>query len=477
MAWGDERTPLSRKLLAVPFVGKDTPSVSSEFSHPDVTIGFTILAYRLNGLRERDVRTLLKVLLEEMRAEGAVHFHRRAACQAYVTMIVRAGGKVRGFTEDGRWVGDLKDDEHHRRRADSLAKSPHPVANSGVEDAVDRRNVWPLELLDINDPEQVQLVYDVLRYSPMAIRHLLEHHVFLAGTLDRNETQLTACGQELAGPQLFKQCLGFSGTPNDLLPKSMGRCIYAEGDDGKVLQVLSSTQHVSVVELGRWSPVQILDIVAKTRSSRGNRPKYHALIDSGALVTGMTNREVAEYLLENGLEGLDGVLFLDERDERVVLERDSRRVVELAQCGLVPDQRFSFYDHVHTTGMDVKQPLLCTAALTLSKDMTLRDYAQGAYRMRGIGRGQRIDLLVTPEVSALMNKSLSRVAQLSEEARSRSLADLKKKKEAWAQLVLVDVITWLVVNGLAAEASKRQLLHQQDLRNLWRSAACRAAWK
>ncbi|CAE7042011.1 GRDP1 [Symbiodinium sp. CCMP2456] len=328
MAWGDVRTPLSRKLLAVPFVGKDTPSVSSEFSHPDVTIGFTILAYRLNGLRERDVRTLLKVLLEEMRAEGAVHFHRRAACQAYVTMIVRAGGKVRGFTEDGRWVGDLKDDEHHRRRADSLAKSPHP-ANSGVEDAVDRRNVWPLELLDINDPEQVQLVYDVLRYSPMAIRHLLEHNVFIAGTLDRNETQLTACGQELAGPQLFKQCLGFSGTPNDLLPKSMGRCIYAEGDDGKVLQVLSSTQHVSVVELGRWSPVQILDIVAKTRSSRGNRPKYHALIDSGALVTGMTNREVAEYLLENGLEGLDGVLFLDERDERVVLERDSRRVVEL----------------------------------------------------------------------------------------------------------------------------------------------------
>ncbi|CAE7254425.1 CPK24 [Symbiodinium natans] len=58
------------------------------------------------------------------------------------------------------------------------------------------------------------------------------------------------------------------------------------------------------------------------------------------------------------------------------------------------------------------------------------------------------------------------------EARSRHLADLKKKKEAWAQLVLVDVITWLVLNGLASEASKRQLLYQQDLRNLWRSAAC-----
>eukprot|EP00434_Breviolum_minutum_P030259 symbB.v1.2.026765.t1/scaffold2701.1/size72746/3 len=97
---------------------------------------------------------------------------------------------------------------------------------------------------------------------------------------------------------------------------------------------------------------------------------------------------------------------------------------EGAQCGLSPEQRFTFYDHVHTTGMDIKQPLLCTAALTLSKDrsqgcwlvdMTLRDYAQGAYRMRGIGHGQRIEVLLTPEVRSLMNKSLSSVEHVSEE--------------------------------------------------------------
>lgn len=33
--------PKSRKLLAVPFVGKDVPSRASEFSHPDVVIGKT----------------------------------------------------------------------------------------------------------------------------------------------------------------------------------------------------------------------------------------------------------------------------------------------------------------------------------------------------------------------------------------------------------------------------------------------------
>ena len=48
---------------------------------------------------------------------------------------------------------------------------------------------------------------------------------------------------------------------------------------------------------------------------------------------------------------------------------------------------------VHTTGMDIKQVLNAEAVLTLGKDMTFRDYAQGAFRMRGIGQGQHIELI------------------------------------------------------------------------------------
>jgi hypothetical protein len=42
-------------------------------------------------------------------------------------------------------------------------------------------------------------------------------------------------------------------------------------------------------------------------------------------------------------------------------------VVDLAQCGLSPNERFSFYDHVHTTGMDIKQPPGARAMLTMNK--------------------------------------------------------------------------------------------------------------
>ena len=59
----------SRRLLAVPFVGKDVPSHAAEFSHPEALIGLTVLAYRHQGLRAFDFRGLINLLLESM--EGA----------------------------------------------------------------------------------------------------------------------------------------------------------------------------------------------------------------------------------------------------------------------------------------------------------------------------------------------------------------------------------------------------------------------
>ena len=42
----DPRMPKTRKFLAVPYVGKDVPSPFSEFAHPDIAIGLTIMGYR-----------------------------------------------------------------------------------------------------------------------------------------------------------------------------------------------------------------------------------------------------------------------------------------------------------------------------------------------------------------------------------------------------------------------------------------------
>jgi len=93
--------------------------------------------------------------------------------------------------------------------------------------------------------------------------------------------------------------LGFSGTPSDLLPLELGKCNYEKGSDGKMGYVLTSPTFVSayhVVSPG-WSASSVLDMICHPPPG----VRYHSLIDTGAIITGMTNVEVAQYLLTHGL--------------------------------------------------------------------------------------------------------------------------------------------------------------------------------
>lgn len=99
----------------------------------------------------------------------------------------------------------------------------------------------------------------------------------------------------------------------------------------------------------------------------------HALIDTGALITGMDNLQVARFLLRTGLTSMDGVVFLDNRNRQMVLLRSNDgKPVRLADCGVAWDKRFTFYDQFHTTGTDIKQCMSAIAVQTLGKDMTVR---------------------------------------------------------------------------------------------------------
>ena len=87
--------PTSRKLLAVPFLGKDVPSPASEYAHPDIVIGFTILAYRHEGMRVADFKKVMSVLLEELEFQGGA-VESRPAYKTFSSWVAAAGGRVRG---------------------------------------------------------------------------------------------------------------------------------------------------------------------------------------------------------------------------------------------------------------------------------------------------------------------------------------------------------------------------------------------
>lgn len=77
--------------------------------------------------------------------------------------------------------------------------------------------------------------------------------------------------------------------------------------------------------------------------------------------------------------------------------------------------------HCTTAGMDIKQGLSAVAAVTLGKDMTFRDYAQGAFRMRGIGKGQKVQVLIIPEVQRLVSSQMAAGEGITRDQRDQRL--------------------------------------------------------
>jgi Ca2+-binding EF-hand superfamily protein len=470
--------PRTRKLLAVPFIGKDCPSPASEFSHPDVVIALSLLAYRYEGLRLRDFRELLKLLRTSMLQEYGPYVKRKT-CRLYAAWVRLAGGTIRGWKEPSDEAAKLE-----QARQDVLDGIPLVPENvPPAKPAAGRPNdwfeeLWPLHLIDPSETEQFERLYELLSRYPLVLRYYLDTHVFPV-TMQFQAHKLSASGQELGGDALFRRRLGFSGTPSDLLPLEFGGCHYQAGDDGRMLAVLTSPDICAVHNVAPgWTVRSLLTYVANA-GAPDDAQRYHALIDTGALITGMSNEQVARALLECGLPHVDGVVYMDSADNKLVLERrrdigagaaeaDRYRTVPLALCGLAPERRFTFYDQVHTTGTDVKQHFTAKAAITVGKDTVFRDYAQGAFRMRGIETGQRLGLLVIPELLSTINTQVAiGHGNLLHDGPTPlppgDVADRDRRRE-----MLADVVGWLTINAMTSERVQASLLVKQNLLNVWR---------
>ena len=97
-----------------------------------------------------------------------------------------------------------------------------------------------------------------------------------------------------------------TGTPSSLLPLEMGECVYQQGDDAKMLLTLTEPAVVTQLDLpSDWNPLLLLKTLTELS------PPADALIDAGALVTGMSNRQVAVHLLPLLPASTEGVVYLE----------------------------------------------------------------------------------------------------------------------------------------------------------------------
>lgn len=200
--------PRTRRYLAVPFVGKDAPSQSAEFAHPDVAIGLTILAYRYEGLRIVDFGPALMQLRQDMEGEVGPEL-KRPASLTYISWLRSAGRKVRGTLAaqaEGPPQGSPSVAGGNKSDSFTVVKSftappPSAVDESlplemavGGESDIFQFDLLPLHLLDFNDIEYMTMLFELLKKRAEVVQYYLEYLVF-PDTTAHQAMKLSANGQ------------------------------------------------------------------------------------------------------------------------------------------------------------------------------------------------------------------------------------------------------------------------------------------
>ena len=167
LAASDKNMPYTRKVLAVPFVGKDVPSRASEFAHPDVLIGLSILAYKYSGLRKNDLQRLVTQLKHDYSRQTGPRNERPAALLFRQWLELAVDYKKSNTTP-----------LHSETKTSSSGGGSSSYGNAVISTAATTIPVLPLPLFQPTDPQQLTKLFSLFKKLPHVIHYFLCNHIF-----------------------------------------------------------------------------------------------------------------------------------------------------------------------------------------------------------------------------------------------------------------------------------------------------------
>ena len=367
--------------LAIPY-SNGTPNESSQFGNPYELQNYTLLAYLLKGVDKKIVEAHIQVLQSKALQERAQHPER----------VLEDTGAYREFME--------------------------LCGTSGK---------WPFLKCPEEDLIALTKALNATRHLPSKDNRLMAFiRKFALPEVKVHPAKLSINAQGLV--DLFLQTQGFTGTPwnSDTFHEKI-TLLPDLGVDGKSMAILWSQCQGQCHKLelpptssipAKLEAVLVNSVLATQRS----QSHFQAIIDTGGIFKGLDNQVIAQELLKGLPETIKGISYF-QGDQLVMLEKGKTQSMPFEQSSLRKEERFTFYDQRHTTGTDIEQPPCALAVVTIGKDVTSRDLAQGMWRMRGLGQGQRVALVYLPALEEILRQALPSHA-------SREKAEKEEKEGA-----------------------------------------------
>ncbi|KAK7696887.1 hypothetical protein SLS64_014115 [Diaporthe eres] len=339
------RTPPTQ--LAVPYRAKDSPSLRSEFSHPDVVIALTSLSYYYGGLSDDDLFIAMGSLMEADQSD----------------------------VEYQAWVRDANDLPAAFRQLQGINLKDHPLCTS--------------------------VVFPALRFAKSVIDFFLSHIVF-PKQIKEFPHKLSASGWDI-GRRKSRPVTGFSGTNDSrcVLPTDVHHIDHPDQKHTNALVLEHILQPDNGVVLMEHVKQQTSDADHLLATVLHLTPPVQVILDVGAQILELNNIEVAKTWLKKHDTTKDAAVFVNDDDELCVVDREDR--VDLLRASSFftrMDSCLIFLDEAHTRGIDLRLPSHYRAAVTLGAGLTKDRLVQACMRLRKLGKGQTVVFCISQEIQA-----------------------------------------------------------------------------
>lgn len=326
------------KMIAIPFHAVNTPILGSQFANRHITMMYTFQAIFKNGVDSKVVETTLRKLQSKALKEQV--------------------------EEDGKIT--IAETEAFGEFSVMRGKVDMPLFNYSTAQLtalINSINASPIEKLRI------------------AMYTLTEN-------LTLFDEQISCNPQNLVS--FLPSVSGFTGTLWNA--QSLHRKLHpmaAEGISAKSLELLFRNSRHSILSLEISSTKRMLEQLGKEQ--------FDLIIDSGGYFKEGNNETIAREISKHCQKP---VVFLNEIGEQTIT--DGTKEMPLAISSVALDQRITFLDQDHTIGVDIKYKTDAVAILTCGPLMLERDFKQGAWRMRGLDKLQRVKFALSNDVTLMI---------------------------------------------------------------------------
>lgn len=335
--------------FAVPFVSDKTPSESSEFSSIYYIISYTYLSAIYGGIQKHNLVNIIDCIWKNYKID--------------------------------------------------------PIGNASVIESIS--TIFGYDNKEKPTLTIINTVYDQIKTNKLLVdiyvKYIVKHKLYV------NTKQKNCSAYDLISSRICYTKSGFTGTPyvpyvvdkNEKIGYS-NKIFEHNGELYENKYDILKDEYVLDKEIKKVNNNELMKDISKLIFEK----KISALIDVDSILLKLSVENIAEYLVNTFRESKQWkkkyIVFINKSDKIKYVDIDFPDVVMKYVKNVLPlDDIFIYFDQRHITGIDIKQSINANALVLCNTKTKYRDFSQGIYRMRKLGKDKQQILIAIPSTDHL----------------------------------------------------------------------------